>query len=142
MGDKMRRLMGDMRSKLYQFMIGRNGADEFSRFLSWFILILLLFGIFVRIPLISWIALVLIVYMYWRVFSRDLDKRRQENQKYLNLRYKLAASWSKGRRQAAQRRDYRFYKCPVCKQKVRVPKGHGRIEITCPKCREKFVRKS
>jgi len=42
----------------------------------------------------------------------------------------------------AQTRDYRFYKCPTCKQEVRVPKGHGKIEITCPKCREKFIRRS
>ena len=131
-----------MREKFYQFMSGRNGADDLARMHSWMVLVLLLLGIFTRLGIFSLLALVLIVYMYFRVFSRNTSKRYEENQKYLNFKYNRTVSWNRFKKHLAQRKDYRFYKCPMCKQEVRVPKGHGKIEITCPKCREQFIRRS
>lgn len=131
-----------MREKFYQFMSGRNGVDDLARMHSWMVLVLLLLGIFTRLGIFSLLALVLIVYMYFRVFSRNTSKRYEENQKYLNFKYNRTVSWNRFKKHLAQRKDYRFYKCPMCKQEVRVPKGHGKIEITCPKCREQFVRRS
>ena len=131
-----------MREKFYQFMSGRNGVDDLARMHSWMVLVLLLLGIFTRLGIFSLLALVLIVYMYFRVFSRNTSKRYEENQKYLNFKYNRTVSWNRFKKHLAQRKDYRFYKCPMCKQEVRVPKGHGKIEITCPKCREQFIRRS
>lgn len=131
-----------MREKFYQFMSGRNGADDLARMHSWMVLVLLLLGIFTRLGIFSLLALVLMVYMYFRVFSRNTSKRYEENQKYLNFKYNRTVSWNRFKKHLAQRKDYRFYKCPMCKQEVRVPKGHGKIEITCPKCREQFIRRS
>ena len=131
-----------MREKFYQFMSGRNGVDDLARMQSWMVLVLLLLGIFTRLGIFSLLALVLIVYMYFRVFSRNTSKRYEENQKYLNFKYNRTVSWNRFKKHLAQRKDYRFYKCPMCKQEVRVPKGHGKIEITCPKCREQFIRRS
>ena len=131
-----------MREKFYQFMSGRNGGDDLARMHSWMVLVLLLLGIFTRLGIFSLLALVLIVYMYFRVFSRNTSKRYEENQKYLNFKYNRTVSWNRFKKHLAQRKDYRFYKCPMCKQEVRVPKGHGKIEITCPKCREQFIRRS
>lgn len=131
-----------MREKFYQFMSGRNGVDDLARMHSWMVLVLLLLGIFTRLGIFSLLALVLIVYMYFRVFSRNTSKRYEENQKYLNFKYNRTVSWNRFKKHLAQRKDYRFYKCPMCKQEVRVPKGHGKIEITCPKCRELFIRRS
>lgn len=131
-----------MREKFYQFMSGRNGVDDLARMHSWMVLVFLLLGIFTRLGIFSLLALVLIVYMYFRVFSRNTSKRYEENQKYLNFKYNRTVSWNRFKKHLAQRKDYRFYKCPMCKQEVRVPKGHGKIEITCPKCREQFIRRS
>lgn len=131
-----------MREKFYQFMSGRNGVDDLARTHSWMVLALLLLGIFTRLGIFSLLALVLMVYMYFRVFSRNTSKRYEENQKYLNFKYNRTVSWNRFKKHLAQRKDYRFYKCPMCKQEVRVPKGHGKIEITCPKCREQFIRRS
>ena len=131
-----------MREKFYQFMSGRNGVDDLARMHSWMVLVLLLLGIFTRLGIFSLLALVLIVYMYFRVFSRNTSKRYEEKQKYLNFKYNRTVSWNRFKKHLAQRKDYRFYKCPMCKQEVRVPKGHGKIEITCPKCREQFIRRS
>ena len=131
-----------MREKLYRFMSGRNGMDELARMHSWVVLILLLLGLFTRLGIFSILALALMIYMYFRVFSRNTAKRYEENQKYVNFRYNCTVQWNKKKKRMQQMKTYRFFKCPTCKQEVRVPKGHGKIEISCPKCREKFIRKS
>jgi hypothetical protein len=131
-----------MRDKIYRFMAGRNGVDQFTQFQSIVVLVLLVLGLITRWGIFSMLALVLMVYMYFRVLSRNTVKRQAENRKYLNFRYDCTVKWNRFKKRTRQRRDYRFYKCPMCRQEVRVPKGHGKIEITCPKCRENFIRKS
>ena len=71
-----------------------------------------------------------------------LGQEDEENQKFVNFRYRIVVKWDKMKKRMAQRKTYKFFKCPTCKQEVRVPKGHGKIEITCPKCRERFVKHS
>lgn len=131
-----------MKEKFYRFMQGRNGVDELARMHSWLVLILLLVGMFTRIGLFSLLALGLLIYMYFRVFSRNTSKRYEENRKYLDFRYNRTVAWNRFKKRFAQRRNYKFFKCPMCRQEVRVPRGHGKIEITCPKCREKFIRRT
>lgn len=131
-----------MREKFYQFMSGRNGMDDISRMQTWLALILLVPGIITRMNLFTLLALIVIIHMYFRIFSKNTAKRYEENQKYLNFRYNRTVAWNRFKKRMAERKTHRFYKCPSCKQKVRVPKGHGKIEITCPKCRETFTRKS
>lgn len=131
-----------MREKFARFMMGRNGVDELARFESIFVWILLLVSIFSRMWIFDLLAMALIVHMYFRILSRDVSKRYEENQKYVNFRYNTVVKWDKKKKRIAQRRNYRFYKCPMCRQEVRVPKGHGKIQITCPKCRETFIKRS
>lgn len=131
-----------MREKFARFMMGRNGVDELARFESIFVWILLLVSIFSRMWIFDLLAMALIVHMYFRILSRDVSKRYEENQKYVNFRYNAVVKWDKKKKRIAQRRNYRFYKCPMCRQEVRVPKGHGKIQITCPKCRETFIKRS
>ena len=123
-------------------MMGRNGVDELARFESIFVWVLLLVSIFSRMWIFDLLAMALIVHMYFRILSRDVSKRYEENQKYVNFRYNAVVKWDKKKKRIAQRRNYRFYKCPMCRQEVRVPKGHGKIQITCPKCRETFIKHS
>ena len=131
-----------MREKFARFMYGRNGLDELGKAENIFILILLVIGLFPRVLPLYILTLVLIGHLYFRMFSKNLNKRRAENLKYTTMRYQTAIKWNKWKTHLKQKKDYRFFKCPACAQKVRVPKGHGKIEVTCPKCREKFVRKS
>lgn len=130
----------DFRTRFMNFMRGRNGMDDLARFESVLTLILILLSWISRI--FSILALIGIFHMYFRVFSKNIAKRQQENQRYCQMRYKFFVWKDKQKKRFEQRKIYRFYKCPMCKQQVRVPKGHGRISITCPKCREEFVRKS
>lgn len=131
-----------MRQRLQHFMMGRYGADQLSKVLMFVSLGLLLLSMFTRWHIFYLIALLLLGYVYFRMFSRNVQKRYQENQKFLNLRYRLVAKKDAQKKQWAQRDTYRFFKCPNCRQKVRVPKGKGKICITCPKCRIEFVRKT
>jgi predicted membrane protein len=131
-----------MKQKLQQFMMGRYGADQFSKVLMYISLGLLVVNIFVRQSILYWIAIALLVYVYFRMFSRNIEKRYQENQKFLNFRYRMIAKKDASRKQWEQRKIYRYYKCPGCRQKVRVPKGKGKICITCPKCRMEFVKRT
>lgn len=136
-----------MREKLQRFMAGRYGADELGRALNITGLVLLIVSMFFRkLPLIYsllyWVALVILIFDCYRMFSKNVSKRYAENQKYRNFRYNMVVKRDAAKKRFAQRKTHRFFKCPQCKQKVRVPKGRGKICITCPKCRCEFVKKS
>lgn len=131
-----------MKQKLMYFMQGRNGMDDFARALNWISLAFLIISLLTKWNILYWIGLGLLFYMYFRVFSKNIPKRYAENQKFLNLRYDIKRKYSSMKTEFSQRKIYRFYRCPMCNQKVRVPKGRGRICITCPKCRTEFVKKS
>lgn len=135
-----------MREKMQRFMSGRYGADELCRLLSAVALGCLVVSMFS--PLLSglavfyWLGIALMIYSCFRMLSKNTSKRYQENQKFLNWRYQMTVKQNRRKTRFAQRKIYRFYKCPQCSQKVRVPKGKGKICITCPKCRAEFVKKS
>lgn len=131
-----------MREKIQRFMIGRYGADELAKAQSIAALVLLFLSMFSRLGIFYWLAIALMIYSTWRMFSKNISARYAENQKYLNYRYQMAVKWDRFKKHLAQRKLYRFYKCPQCRQKVRVPKGRGKICITCPKCRTEFMKKS
>ena len=135
-----------MKEKFIKFMYGRNGVDELARFESILIWITLVLSIFIRNPFIqmilSFMAVALIVHLYFRIFSKNTSKRYEENQKFRNWRYNMAIKRNNHKKRREQRAIYKYFKCPMCKQQVRVPRGHGKIIITCPKCREEFARRS
>lgn len=132
------------RERMYRFMQGRygaSGADALTRFLSVLILITLILSMF-RVPFCYLVGLLLIIYMYFRMLSRNYYKRQQENNFYLKQEYKVRSFWNGLVRNIRQRKTHHIYKCPTCKQKIRVPRGKGRIEIRCPKCNTRFIKKS
>lgn len=131
-----------MKEKFQRFMMGRYGADGLSKIYIAVAFILLIVSMFSKLNIIYILAMLILVYTYYRMFSRNIPKMYAQNQKYLNLRYKIAAKWGSIKKHWAQRKEFHFYKCPKCKQKIRVPKGKGKICITCPKCRTEFEKKS
>lgn len=130
-----------MKEKFYQFMQGRYGSDQLSRFLMFLVMVCLVFSLF-GLRFFYVIGIALLIYSYFRIFSKNLYKRRAENTAYLQCEYKVrqkAATW---KRDMQQRKTHHIYRCPSCKQKIRVPRGKGRIEIRCPKCNQTFIKKS
>lgn len=131
-----------MKEKLRNFMIGRYGIDSFSKFLMGIALVLCILDIFVdNIFINSWF-IILIIYVYYRMFSRNYNKRYQENMKYLQVKNKVLAKFRSEKSIMKQRKTHHIYKCPTCNQKIRIPKGKGRICITCPKCKTEFTKTS
>lgn len=134
--------MGRFRQKVMQFMQGRYGADQFSRFLIYLSLILLVITLFCRNNFIYYIAVIVLFYSYFRMLSRNISRRYAENQKYLSLRYKVVGRFNWIKLRIKDSKTHRIFKCPSCSQKIRVPKGKGRISIKCPKCRIEFIKKT
>lgn len=131
-----------MGEKLRRFLMGRYGMDSLNRLI--FVLTLILIGVNIFWPnrIVTLLFWILIVIGYFRCFSRNIPARYAENQKYLRSTEKIRSFFRKKKNRFDQRKIYRFYKCPKCKQQVRVPKGKGKINIKCPKCGEHFVKKS
>ena len=119
---------------LRRFMEGRYGSDKLNSYILGVALVVVLLAALIRVPLLNLILhAVAYVLMFWSIFrslSRNTYKRYEENRRFLRLLDQL------------RDRDHRYYSCPKCRQTVRVPRGKGKIAITCPRCREKFVRKS
>lgn len=125
-----------------EFMSGRYGADQLSRFLLGAAVVCLLVNLFTRWQALYLISLLILGICYFRMFSRNYAKRSAENQKYLDTTRNVRARFAKSKNRIAQSREYHIYKCPSCGQKIRIPRGKGKICITCPKCRHEFEKKS
>lgn len=131
-----------MKEKFMRFMYGRYGVDTLGKYsLGAGLATMVLSIVFdsYTLSLLSWFFIIL---TYFRMFSRNLYKRYSENQTFLNKTYKLRTWFGKQKNMMAQRKTHHIYRCPGCKQKIRVPRGKGRIEIRCPKCHTTFIKNS
>ena len=134
-----------MRERLIRFMTGRNGADNLSRAVSVVVIVLLVVSLLFHgdAARALWILAVLgMVYVYFRMFSRNVYKRRDENAKYLRATAGVRTYFRGLRERWSQRRDYKFFRCPSCHTLLRVPKGKGKIKVVCRKCGNSFIKKT
>ena len=126
--------MGRFKQGLRHFMMGRYGTDKLNIVMLGAGVLVSIVGMFLPFPLVKLLLmLVSYVLMFWalfRCFSRNTYKRYQENRKFLMLLDRI------------KDRQHKYFTCPRCKQPVRVPKGKGKIAIKCPKCGEKFIKKT
>lgn len=131
-----------MKEKLQQFMMGRYGVDDLSRFTLYVLVGLMILNFIIRSSLVSFLLLVGLVWIYFRMFSKNHAKRYEENARFLRIKDKVLGRVRREKDLASQRKVYHIYTCPGCKQKIRVPRGKGKIEVTCPKCHTSFIKKS
>lgn len=128
-----------MKYKIAAFFAGRNGVDELSKATLWTSVILALVSCVVPVKWLSsllyCVSLVGLFYSYYRMLSKKLAQRQSENRAFLNRKRILRQQWD-------QRKTHRFYRCPKCRTTLRVPKGKGKISITCRSCGEKLIRKT
>lgn len=144
--------MNDFRYRLARFFQGRTGVDALGRTCSWIAVILMLVTMISHSSIVYLIAMVFFIYSLWRMLSRNYQKRYQENQKFLSLVapitrwfssliFKTKRATSKMKYDYDQRKIYKIFYCPICKQKLRAPKGRGKIQVTCNSCHTQFIKR-
>ena len=130
----LRNLGAKIVAGLRRFMMGRYGTDKLNMVILGTGLVISLVSMFFRVPvvnlLLTVVAYILMGWAIFRTLSRNTYKRYQENRKYLMLLQRI------------KDKEHRYFDCPRCRQQVRVPRGKGKIAIRCPKCGEKFIKKT
>ena len=129
--------MNDWRTKLYYFMQGRRGWDQFGQALGILAIALIFINLFLRIRTLSILIDIVIIYQIYRMFSKNIPAREKENQWYLSKRYRQARPKQQKKQQKADP-VYRYFLCPSCGLKMRAPVGKGRIKVKCNKCGKEF----
>lgn len=133
--------MNRFREKLQRFMTGRYGMDQLGKALSWLVLILLVCNLIFRNAVFYWLTLALLIWCYYRVFSKNYARRSAENTAYLNFTSGLRRKFTQ-KKQESMDKEHRIFSCPNCKQRIRVPRGKGKISIHCPKCNRDFIKRT
>ena len=131
-----------MKQKFQNFMSGRYGVDDFSKALLYATLALCLVSLFTRNRMLNLLLTAGLVFIYYRMFSKNYSRRYQENLWYLRQKDKVMHYFKRQNILAQQRKTHRIYTCPQCRQKIRIPKGHGKVQITCPQCKTAFIKRS
>ena len=131
-----------MRDKIYRFMQGRYGTDDFYKFLFWVALIGIVINWFFKSQLLSFAVTLILVYAMYRVLSKNHSARYVENQRYLQATAKIRYWFDQQKKLMEERKYHHIYTCPKCRQKIRIPKGKGKIMIRCPKCHHEFQKRS
>ena len=131
-----------MRDKIYRFMQGRYGTDDFYKFLFWVALIGIVINWLFKSQLLSFAVTLILVYAMYRVLSKNHSARYAENQRYLQATAKIRYWFDQQKKLMEERKYHHIYTCPKCRQKIRIPKGKGKIMIRCPKCHHEFQKRS
>lgn len=144
--------MNNFRYRLAQFFSGRTGVDALGKTSSWAAVILMIITMITGWAIPYFIAIICLIYSIWRMFSKNYQKRYYENQKFLNatagirrffsaIPSKVKRAVSKAKYDRQQKKIYKIFYCPSCKQKLRAPKGRGKILVTCSSCKTEFIKR-
>ncbi len=129
-------------NKFREFMYGRYGFDQFSRALVVVSLLLSVFTIFIKA---SWLTLLLyipLIYVFYRMMSKDIQRRTKENMAYCRMANSVKKRLTNLKLSLVGTKTHAYYKCSKCKQTIRVPRGKGKICITCPRCKAEFIKRT
>ena len=130
-------------NRLQRFMYNKYGMDELNIALLWLGVILSMLSLFVPNTIFRMLMGYLpLGFCIFRMLSKNYGVRRRENDKFLSYMYPIKKKMKKLKNKLKNQKYYRYFKCPNCKQELRVPKGKGNIEITCPRCKVHFDAKS
>lgn len=131
-----------LRANLARFMAGRYGADQLSFALVMGALVMTLTGSIARVHLLTLMADALLILAFYRMLSKQRYKRAHENQVYLQRTQRVRQATAEWANRMKNSKKYRYFTCPKCKTRLRVPRGVGHITVTCKSCGEKFDKKA
>lgn len=141
----MKKFFDNILIKFRRFMTGRYGIDRlWSVLLIFYVITIIIANILYRFSKISYYAitvmgLVILGLAIFRVFSKNIEMRRSENQSWLRFEWKIKSSFKLTKDKFSQRKTHKFVKCPKCKKQLRLPKHKGKINVTCPHCKNNFI---
>ena len=130
-----------MRNAIQRFMYGRYGSDQLGFFLIGASFFLALIAALTDMLVFQLVGDVVFVWSIFRIFSRNISKRREENSKFMR-KAQPVLKWLRLQQTMHRDKEHRYFKCPNCSQYLRVPKGKGKITVTCRSCKASFQEKS
>lgn len=130
-----------MRERLQRFFYGRYGSDQMNFALLILALVLSILGAIFFRPL-CWVSDVLLLYALFRALSRNIPARQRENQQFWKIWLPIKNWLALQKRKWQERKQYKYFRCPGCKQQLRAPRGRGKIEVTCQSCHQVFQTKT
>ncbi|MDO5717842.1 MAG: hypothetical protein Q4P34_02565 [Tissierellia bacterium] len=141
-------MLNKLKYKFSEFMIGRYGLDKFGRRLQLFFFISLIISFLLKLnnkggALFFEIAtLLIIIFLYYRIFSKDIFKMRKQQEDYFRFERKITIPIIKLKRKIFGTKSNIYISCPYCKDELRLPRGKGKLKVTCPKCKKIFIRRT
>lgn len=131
-------MMNKLKTSFMNFMRGRYGVDSFYKFLLWVYIVTVVVNIFAGSLILHLFATFIFIYMFFRVFSKNIYKRQAENIKYWNLREKVRKFFNLQKNKWKFRKTHIYKKCPHCKANIKLPRKKGNGICNCPKCKNDF----
>ena len=131
-----------LKNGVRNFMIGRNGADQLSLAMLIAGIVLSLLTSVTRIAIFNILGLIVLLLTIFRMFSRNLEKRRAENQKFVNFRANFGTNAKQMMNRLKNMKKYKYFKCPQCGARLRLPRKVGEVTVTCGKCKNQFKQKA
>jgi len=131
-----------IRNWLRRVMVGRYGPDQLYFALFFAAILLAIAASLSGLSILSLLSYVLLALAIFRVFSRNIYKRRAENDRFLRFWWPVKMWFRTRFVRLKSSRTHCFFRCPGCRNVLRVPRGKGRVQITCPKCGQRFEKKT
>ena len=125
-----------------RFMTGRNGMDNISWHAMRGCIALLVINIFLRSPVLELLGNALLVYALFRILSRNIAKRQAENSRYIVFFEKISKEVRQFFLRLKGMKTYKYFRCPGCRNRLRMKRGSGERSITCPVCRHQFTQRA
>ena len=135
-------ILEKIKAGLVKFMAGRRGADELSLALLIAGALLSLLSTILHTPVLSLLSMAVYIYTLFRMFSRNLEKRHAENAAFLKFWNGMTSGIRQFFNRLKNMKKYKYFKCPECKSRLRLPRGVGEVTVTCGKCRHAFKQKA
>ncbi len=131
-----------IKQTLRSFMNGRYGGDQLSRTLLWAGLTIYLLGLILNISILWLIGLIAYAFVIYRMFSKKLDVRAEENRKYMSWVSRRKTEYRQAKARFKNRKEYKYFRCPGCKSWLKLKRGTGSVTVTCSRCQHSFEEKA
>lgn len=130
------------KAAMANYMAGRNGSDQLGLALLLAGIVLSLIASITGIGILSYLGLAVYFWAIFRMFSRNIAKRRAENEQYMNFRRNFKSNLSQFFVRMKNSGKYKYFRCPQCKARLRLPRKVGEVTVTCGKCKNQFKKKA